>query len=496
MAKLFLAATIAAALTISACSHNHEHDDHADSITLTAYSDSLELLAETSPLVTGEKAEIAAHLTSLSSFKPFEAEKVTLTLTVSSKTVEATPVHSHQSGIYRFELTPGAEGNGNLLFTIITNSRTIKMQTPVTIYANGEEAEHAAHSAVPSTANTVPFPKEMSWKVDFSTVIASTRNFGEIIRTMAQVEPSQGDVRTISAKTAGIVSFTNPSLTDGATVSAGQTLFSIDASSNPDNNLRVRVQEAENNYNAAKRDYELKQQLRAENLATESDLRQAKNTYENARANYSALRNGFGNGNAAISTPIAGYITGINVSNGQYVEAGQTLATVGQNRDIYLKAEVSPSFFSVLPDITDATIITSSGAETLTLKQLDGQVVSFGKTVDAQNPLIPVVFRVKNAPGLIPGTFVEMNIEAGASVPAMAVPSESVIEEMGNFFVYRQVNPELFEKTEVKIGKSNGIYTEILSGISQNDRIVARGAILVKLAHSAGTLDAHSGHVH
>ncbi len=496
MSKFFYAATIAMLLAAIGCSHNHDEHHHTDKITITAYSDSIELFAETTPLVTGEKAQMAVHLTDLAAFKPFEAKQVSLSLATASKNVEAAPVHSHINGIYRFELTPDAAGKATLLFTITATGKIIKIQTPVTVYDDCEEAEHDAHNQAPAAANTVPFPKEMSWKVDFNTVTATTRSFGEIIRTMAQVEPSQGDIRTISAKTAGIVNFTNPSLTNGTAVSAGQTLFTIDASSTPDNNLRLRVQEAENNYNAAKREYELKQKLRAEKLATESDLQQAKNAFENARAGYSTLRNGFGNGSPAISTPIAGYITGINVTNGQYVEAGQTLASVGQNRDIYLKAEVAPTYFPVLSDITDATIITSSGATPITLQQLDGQVVSFGKTVDAQNPLIPVLFRVKNAPGLIPGTFVEMTIEAGASNPALAVPSAAVIEEMGNFFVYRQINPELFEKTEVKIGKSNGLFTEILSGINSGDRIVGRGAILVKLAHASGTLDAHSGHVH
>jgi hypothetical protein len=54
----------------------------------------------------------------------------------------------------------------------------------------------------------------------------------------------------------------------------------------------------------------------------------------------------------------------------------------------------------------------------------------------------------------------------------------------------------VFEKREVKIGTTDGMRTEIKSGISSLDRIVCKGAILVKLAQSSGTLDAHSGHVH
>ena len=67
---------------------------------------------------------------------------------------------------------------------------------------------------------------------------------------------------------------------------------------------------------------------------------------------------------------------------------------------------------------------------------------------------------------------------------------------MGNYFVFVQLTPEFFEKREVKIGKTDGIRTEILSGIQSGERIVAKGAVLVKLSQATGTLDAHSGHVH
>ena len=57
-------------------------------------------------------------------------------------------------------------------------------------------------------------------------------------------------------------------------------------------------------------------------------------------------------------------------------------------------------------------------------------------------------------------------------------------------------NPESFEKREVKIGKTDGTKTEILSGLKPTERIVTRGGILVKLASVSNSLDPHAGHVH
>jgi len=49
---------------------------------------------------------------------------------------------------------------------------------------------------------------------------------------------------------------------------------------------------------------------------------------------------------------------------------------------------------------------------------------------------------------------------------------------------------------EVKTGATDGLKTEIISGVLPDERIVTKGAVLIKLARSSGALDPHSGHVH
>ena len=93
------------------------------------------------------------------------------------------------------------------------------------------------------------------------------------------------------------------------------------------------------------------------------------------------------------------------------------------------------------------------------------------------------------------GSFVEVYLKSVTNNQALTIPNSALLEEQGNFFVFVQVNPELFEKREVFIGSTDGEKTEILKGIT-SERIVTRGVMLIKLAQATGTLDAHSGHVH
>lgn len=502
---MYMTKTIAALLTavcalcvVTACSHKEDHGhNHQDMLQITGYSDTYEVFAEATPMAAGEETEILAHFTNLSDFKPLGHATVTASLAVGKEGVRQTASEPVRPGVYRFELTPETAGSAKLIFDIDRDGQKSRIVVDgLQVYADHEEAWHEAAEAVAKSSNGVAFTKAMSWKTDFATEPAERRPMGQVIRTMARVQPSAGDVRTLTAKSAGTVIFADPHLTDGKAVAAGQTLFRIDASALADNNLRLRLKEAESNYDRARQEYERHQLLVKEHLATQSELLTAKNEYENARAAYESLRAGFAGGASSVTSPLSGYLTQLAVTNGQYVEAGQTLATVAQNRDLFLQADVQQNHYPLLGRINNANLRPMSGQTVYPLSELGGSVVSYGKSVEASSPLVPVVFRVNNSLGLLPGSFVEMYINAGDLTPVLAVPTGALVEEMGNYFVYVQLTPEYFEKREVTTGRTDGLYTEITSGLDEGDRIVSRGAVLVKLAQATGTLDPHAGHVH
>ena len=67
---------------------------------------------------------------------------------------------------------------------------------------------------------------------------------------------------------------------------------------------------------------------------------------------------------------------------------------------------------------------------------------------------------------------------------------------MGNTFVFVEVEPELYEKRLVTLGGNDGKRTVVTSGLKAGERVVTKGATMVKLAQGAGALDPHAGHVH
>lgn len=344
--------------------------------------------------------------------------------------------------------------------------------------------------------NVIQFSNAQGLKVGLALEKVQYSDFGQVIRTTAQVLPSQGDEREATATAAGVVVFANPNLVEGAAVKAGQTLFEIQSSGMADNNMSVRLQEASANYNVAKADYERKQKLVESRIVSQSDLERSRAAYELAKATYDNLRNNFSQNGSVVRAPISGYVKSINVRNGGFVETGRSVVTVAQNRDLQLRAEVQPRNYAALKNITGVNIRVAGSDSVLTLADLHGSLVSYGKATGTDNPLIPVTFRVRNTGSLLSGSFVGIYITTASDRQVLTVANDGIVEEMGNCFVFVKVCQEEYEKRLVTLGATDGLRTEITSGLKEGEWVVSHGASMVKLAQGAGALDPHAGHVH
>ena len=503
--KMFLVALLA--IVFASCQSSdkpkvnettNSHDTHEEvKFQYTAYSSDFEVFAEADAFVVGETANVLSHFSRLPDFKALESGSMTIRLMVNGKEVSQTLDKPTRKGIYSFDIKAETAGTGTLKFEIANETGSFEVLVhEVTVFASHGEAHEASEKVVISQTNTTVFTKEQSWKVDFATDFPRNEPFGQIIKTTAQVQSSQGDEIIVSAKASGIVVISADNVLEGKSVSNGQVLFTISGSSLADNNSAVRYSEAKNNFEKAKSDYERSKELAKDKIVSEKDLLNAKNQYDNTMAIYENLNKNFSPAGQRVASPMSGFIKQLFVQNGQYVEAGQPIVTVSQNKTLVLRAEVQQKYASVLGSIQDANIRTLHDNHTYTLEQLNGKVMSFAKTTNNDNYLIPISLQIDNAGSFVSGGFVEIYLKTLTNAQAMTVPNAALLEEQGIFSVYAQITPELFEKREVKIGATDGMKTEILQGITETERIVSSGAIYIKLAQATGTLDAHSGHVH
>jgi RND family efflux transporter MFP subunit len=366
---------------------------------------------------------------------------------------------------------------------------------------NHEGHDHSVNSQQ-STANShdhgedaITFPVDQQKKIDFEVVEVVTEPLYQVIRTSAQIVPSQEGEKILTATTSGIVSFENKNLVQGLDVKAGQILFSIDNDEMADGSLAVRRQEIEAEYEKAKTEYERKQALAEDKIISESELLDAKTEYLKAQKYYDNMLQNYPEGKTLHRATITGAISEILVPNNSYVEAGQAIMTLAQNDKLYLRADVQSKYYPVLKDIKTANVRTNDGI-VYTINELGGRLLSYGKTTDINNPLIPVTFEINNNGNLIPGSFVEIFITAESNKMGVMLPNSAIVEEMGIYCVFVQTCVDSFEKRIITKGVTDGSKTQILKGVTAGERVVSKGAVNVKLAQGSAALDPHAGHVH
>nr|WP_321356949.1 efflux RND transporter periplasmic adaptor subunit [uncultured Draconibacterium sp.] len=478
----------------SEAEHDHEHEK----IQYTEYSNDFELFAEADAMVIGEHANILAHFTFLENFKPLESGKITAKLVVNGKTISQTLNEPLRKGIYSLELEPTTTGEGKLYFDIETKGQRFEVIVhDVDVFANDEELHnHHDHGDEPSVVNATVFTKEQSWKIDFATALPQEQEFGPVIKTVAKIEPARGEEEIIASKASGLVLFSNNNLVEGKQVANGEKLFTISSSEMAENNFAVQLAEAKSNYETSKANYERKSELVKDRLVSEQELLNAKNAYETRKVVYENLSKNFNASGQMVKSKMSGFVKQIFVSNGQYVVAGQPLVSITQNNKLLLTAQVQQKYLSLLPSINTANITTMHDSKTYTLEELNGKILSYGKSASSDSYLFPVSLEIGNHAGFAPGTFVEVFLKTMTNSKAITVPNSALLEEQGIYYVFIQVTPEMFEKREVKISETDGLRTEVISGLSADERIVTQGAMQVKLAKSTGALDPHAGHVH
>lgn len=337
-------------------------------------------------------------------------------------------------------------------------------------------------------SDEIILPKDKALAVGVKSEIIQPGTFHQVIKTSGQILAAQGDEATAVATIAGVVSFRSKIL-EGTDVSRGATLLTVSAKNMVDGDP---VQKARVAYETAKKEYERMLPLVKSQIVSQKDFNQIEQDYENARISYEAMAKNHSAGGQSITSPISGFVKSILVKEGDYVEVGQPLVSITQNRRLFLRAEVSEKYYPYLRTISSANFKTPYNNTVYQLNELGGKLLSFGKSSGDNSYYVPVTFEFDNKGDVLPGSFVEIYLLSSPINNVISLPHTALTEEQGSYFVYLQLDEEGYKKQEVTLGADNGQNIQILTGIASGDRVVTHGAYQIKLAAASNTLPAHS----
>jgi len=486
------------ALLLSGCAHKseeHAHEHGPDPLAYTLYSEKMEIFVEFKPLVVGSTSKFAAHFTVLGDrFLPLTEGTVTVSLVVGEKGIKQSADAPAVPGIYRLALMPVVAGTGKLVFDIATKTFSDQITIEnVKIYPDEKTA--MADQPEPGGDGDITYLKEQAWKVEFANAPVRRQPFSDIIKTSGQVLSAPGDEVILTAKAGGIVHFTGNKSIIGSSVNAGTLLFTITGGDLSTGNIDAAYKEAKANYENARVEYERASELVKDQIISQREFQESKLKFDNAQTAFNVIAKNYSSGGQSISSPMDGFVKNIMVSEGQFVATGTALASISKNKKLVLQANVSQKYFNKLPSIMSANFRTSDNEQMFSTSALNGKIISYGKSASANTPFIPITFEIDNTGNLIPGAVAEVFLKSTPVPDAMVIPVTSLIEEQGNFFVYIQTEGESFQKREVKLGASDGMNVQVLSGVEEGERVVTRGAYQIKLSTASGTLPVH-GHEH
>lgn len=428
-----------------------DHLGHGDpdepSITVTHFSNFAELFVEFPVLSVGNESPFAAHLTWLDDFRPVAEGKVRVILQGGDLPEEEFSVTEPSiPGIFRPVAIPAHAGQREVIVILESARQT-------SVHNLGVHTVYAGKQAMPSVVEedatgAISYLKEQQWQLDFATTLVSQRKLRESIRAVATIEAAADGEAEISAPH------------DGQLARRGKRFPSI--------GTRVRKGQI----------------LAVVGSPVGRELQ--------------ALDQGVSG--TALRVPIDGVIAQVRATAGSYLEKGQPVFHIVDAERLWLETRIPESdvlrliaadgAWVSLPNTDEPFVITTKG------ENANGRVISFGQAIDPRTRTAPLILEFTN-PGqkLRIGMLVEAHVYTGNTADNVAVPLSAIVRDSGVPVVYVELGGESFERRVVQLGIRDGDHIEVRNGVASGERVVSRGAYLVKLAAS-GPAEAGHGHAH
>lgn len=354
------------------------------------------------------------------------------------------------------------------------------------------------HESETHAPGIIEFSPEQAEAAGLLTETVKAGPFSQATKVSGEILPAQGDETTIVATTAGILTFSNgltaktSAILPGAAVRAGSALAWISARNISDGDPALITRAA---LDAAAKEYERAKALIESGAISRKEYEQAELAYINAQAAYKPYEGRTAEAGVAVKTGLTGYIKEIYVNEGDYVNAGQPLFTITQNRRLQLRADVPQKHYAALRNLSGANFRPSYSDETYSIKALGGRLVSTGRS-SGGTFYIPAIFEFANTGDFVPGSYSDIYLIGAAEEGIFSVPETALLEEQGVYSVFIKICDEEYRKQEVHIGRTDGIRREILSGLSEGDEVVTSGTGQVRLASMSGVIPEGHSHNH
>ncbi len=506
--------------------HGHEHGDEEDGWAVTAWGDRYEIFAEAGPLIAESTARSHTHVTALVDFSAVTDGRVAVVLRAADGSESVfEQAQALRAGIFDVEITPSEPGELDLAFRIESDAGSEEIPAgrvrvaPEARSANGGAgAEHGGLVEAPAVTaadgESVPFLKEQQWRTSFATEWVSSGELAESVRGFGEVRPVAGGEIALTAPVDAVVLAPGaagvPWPYPGLAVTAGRKVFQLATQIHDDHSLAeleadVRVHESELRLVEANRERFRKlfeagvvssqqtEEVEAEVTEHQARLQAARDDLATARA----ARGGGGTAEVVtLAAPWSGRVAAVEITPGQVVEAGATLARLVKTDPLWVEVHLRPGDAARFDEDPAGLQLSLAGLDRpVVFAASDVRLVSRFPEVDAGTGTVGVLLQVPGGRGEVRlGSAVEAEILLPAAREGIVVPSSALVDDGGVSVVYLQTGGESFVRQQVQVIAQQG-ERALLFGLEPGQRLVTRGGGAIRRAVLMSGSEAH-GHQH
>ena len=303
------------------------------------------------------------------------------------------------------------------------------------------------------------------------------------IKLSGMVDVPPQNLASVSAPSGGYVKYTR--FMPGMHVSKGETLAILE-----DPQI-VQLQQdyllAKSNLNYAQKDYSRQSDLNKSKASSDKVMQQAQTEANNQNImmrgmaeklrtmgiNPENLNAGNIRRSIAVSSPVSGYISSVNVKIGQYVSPTDRLFEVVNTDDVHLALSVFEKDLNKISVGQRVFAYTNQNPE----KKYAANIILIGKDFQPDKSVLIYCQFIDYDKNLIPGTYMNAEVETNSET-GNTVPDDAIVTWENKQYIFQEVKPKTYKMIEIKIGNSENGRTEIFN-IDQNlknKKIVTKGA--------------------
>lgn len=177
-----------------------------------------------------------------------------------------------------------------------------------------------------------------------------------------------------------------------------------------------------------------------------------------------------------LKSPLMGTVVERAVTPGQLV-TGEVLFTIADLDQLQVLADLYERDVALVKEGQSAVVKVEAYPDV----DFPARVTAVGDIVDAATRTIKVRALVNNKDGLLkPEMFARLQLELSEVGRFLILPREAVLEKDGKQFVYLVENFGRYVKREVKVVNISSDQVRVLEGVRHGERIVTKGAVLIK----------------